>query len=163
MGGVIEHMPRDYQRVDPHRSPGHGSGQRKPHRVRTGEGDGRRQMIVNYSSRIKPSALLVIDMIVHRDSFPGVQVQSVVHASLAESTTLAEAQAGLQFVVDEDVTPLGRADTTNLAEFPQYRALLHHAAAKAGWKLEEFDVFRLQMAYPIMGAVHRTFFFDPLR
>lgn len=128
----------------------------------TVEGDGRRQMVVNYSSRIKPSALLVMDMIVHRDSFPGVQVQSIVHASLAETTTLAEAQAGLQFVVDEGVTPLGRADATNLAEFPQYRSLLQHSAGKVGWRLEDFDVYRLRMAYPIMGAVHRLFFFDPV-
>ncbi|MDB5325809.1 MAG: hypothetical protein JWM57_1378 [Phycisphaerales bacterium] len=127
------------------------------------EGDGRRQMVVNYSSRVKPSALLVMDLVVHRDSFPGINVESVVHASLAETTALAEAQAGLQFVVEEDVTPLGRADATNLAEFPQYRSLLQDATTKVGWRLSEFDVYRLRMAYPIMGAVHRMFFFDPLQ
>lgn len=128
----------------------------------TVEGDGRRQVVTNLSARIKPSALLVMDLILHRESFPGVQVQSLVHASLAEATTLADAQAGLQFFVEEDVTALGRADAANLAEFPQYRAMLQHATAKVGWNLSDFDVYRLRMAYPIMGAVHRTFFFDPL-
>lgn len=126
------------------------------------EGDGRRQMVVTYAPRIKPSALLVMDLIVHRASFPDVNVQSIVHASLTEPTPLVEAQAGLQFVVDEDVAPLGRADATNLSEFPQYRGLLQHATTKVGWNLNEFDVYRLRMAYPIMGAVHRLFFFDPL-
>ena len=128
----------------------------------TVEADGRRQMVTNLSARIKPSALLVMDLVVHRASFPGIDVRSIVHASLAETTTLADAQAGLEFVVEEDIMPLGPADAAELAEFPQYGALLGHTAGKVGWDLGDFDIYRLRMAYPIMGAVHRTFFFDPL-
>ena len=127
------------------------------------EANGRRQVVLNSRARSKPSALLVLDLIVHRESFPGAQVESMVHESLGEVNTLDEAAAGHQFPVEEGVTKLGRADTVNLAEFPQYRALLQHAAGRVGWQLSEFDVYRLRVPYPIMGAVHRMFFFDPLQ
>jgi hypothetical protein len=127
------------------------------------EADGQRQVVFTSAVRNKASALLVLDLIVHRASFPGVRVQSMVHEALAEVCTLEEAQAGHQFTVEEGVAHLGRASAVNLAEFPQYRALLQHAAARAGWDLSEFDVYRLRVPYPIMGAVHRLFFFDPLQ
>ena len=127
------------------------------------EAEGARQVVFSSAVRNKASALLVLDLIVHRDSFPGVQVQSMVHEALAEVCTLEEAQAGHQFAVEEGVTHLGRASAANLAEFPQYRALLQHAAERADWDLAEFDVYRLRVPYPIMGAVHRIFFFDPLQ
>lgn len=126
------------------------------------EGDGRRQVVLNSRARNKPSALLVLDLIVHRESFPGVQMQSMVHESLAEVNTLDEATAAHQFAIEEGVTHMGRADAANLAEFPQYRALLQHATTRAGWQLAEFDLYRLRVPYPIMGAVHRMFFFDPV-
>ena len=68
-----------------------------------------------------------------------------------------------QFAVEEAVTHMGRADSANLAEFPQYRALLQHSTTRVGWNLAEFDVYRLRVPYPIMGAVHRMFFFDPIQ
>jgi hypothetical protein len=126
------------------------------------EDGGRRQAVLNSRARNKPSALLVVDMIIHRESFPGVEVQSMVHESLAEVNTLDEAQAAHQFAVEENVTHLGRADAANLAEFPQYRALLKHSTTRVGWNLSEFDLYRLRVPYPIMGAVHRMFFFDPV-
>ena len=122
-----------------------------------------RQVVFNSAVRNKASALLVLDLIVHRDSFPGAEVQSMVHEALAEVCTLEEAQAGHQFAVEEGVEHLGRATAANLAEFPQYRALLQHAAERAGWNLSEFDVHRLRVPYPIMGAVHRIFFSDPVQ
>jgi hypothetical protein len=127
------------------------------------ESDGKRQIVFSSSVRNKASALLVLDLIVHRSSFPGVQVQSMVHEALAEVSTLEEAQAGHQFSIEESVTNLGPADAVNLAEFPQYRSLLQFAAQRADWQLSEFDVYRLRVPYPIMGAIHRIFFFDPLQ
>ena len=127
------------------------------------EADGRRQAVLTSTVRNKASALLVLDLIVHRESFPHVQVQSMVHEAIAEVCTLEEAQAGHQFTVEERISHLGRADAVNLAEFPQYRALLHYAADRAGWRLAEFDAYRLRVPYPIMGAIHRLFFFDPVQ
>jgi hypothetical protein len=127
------------------------------------EGDGLRQLVLTSAVRNKASALLVLDLIVHRESFPGVQVQSMVHEALSEVCTFEEAKAGHQFVVEEGVTELGRADAASLAEFPQYRAMLQHAARRAEWDLSEFDVYRLRVPYPIMGAIHRLFCFDPIQ
>ena len=127
------------------------------------EADGRRQVVFTSAVRNKASALLVLDLIVHRESFPNVEVQSMVHEALAEVCTLEEAEAGHQFAVEEGVTHLGSADAVNLAEFPQYRDLLQHAARRVDWDLSEFDVYRLRVPYPIMGAIHRIFFFDPIQ
>jgi hypothetical protein len=127
------------------------------------EANGRREVVFNSTVRNKASALLVLDLIVHRESFPNAQVQFMVHEALADVCTLEDAQAGHQFAIEEGVTHLGRADSVNLAEFPQYRSLLQHAAERADWQLSEFDVYRLRVPYPIMGAIHRIFFFDPLQ
>ncbi|MFT3788543.1 MAG: hypothetical protein QM770_20620 [Tepidisphaeraceae bacterium] len=124
--------------------------------------EGRREVVVTSSVKNKASALLVLDLLIHRESFPGAQVECMVHEAMAETSTLEDARAGHQFAVEEGVANLGRADTINLAEFPQYRALLTRSTESVGWALSEFDAYRLRVPYPIMSAMHRLFFYDPV-
>ncbi|MGC4030136.1 MAG: hypothetical protein QM754_00095 [Tepidisphaeraceae bacterium] len=123
--------------------------------------NGLRQMLMSSTVRSKASAMMVIDLIVHRDTFPDVQVHPVVHEAADGVPTLDDLPTLHRFAIEEGVTHLGRATNVNLAEFPQYRSLLQYATTKAGWQLEEFDVYRLQIAYPIMGAAHCLYFYDP--
>lgn len=122
--------------------------------------DGRRHMTLTSTVRSKASALLVLDLIVHRDSFPGVQVHAVVHEAPDGAPALDELPSLHQFPIEEGVTHLGRAAGINLAEFPRYRAMLEHAAALADWPLDAFDVYRLRVPYPTMNAVHCLYFYD---
>ena len=124
--------------------------------------DDRRQMYITSSVKSKASALLVLDLLVHRKSFPKAEVRSLIHEADDEFCTLEEARTGHQFEPEERVASLGRANAVNLAEFPQYRSMLHHAAGTAGWDLAEFDAYRMHVPFPVMSAVHRLYFLDPL-
>lgn len=117
----------------------------------------RRLVSITSSVSSKASALMVLDLLLHRESFPDAQVRSIVHEGNDTVTTLEDLDYVRQFTIEEDVAALGRASNINLVEFPKYRAMLKHAADCIGWDLSGFDAYRLRVPYPVMGLVHRLY------
>ena len=125
------------------------------------ESDGRRVPYVNFISD-KPVAMLVIDVLVHRDSLPGVRLQRLVHQSIPGPFTLEAALQAQQVTIEEQVTLVGRADAATLTEFSRYPEMLRYAGERLGWDLADFDLHRLRLPYPILGTSTRLYFEDPL-
>ena len=52
---------------------------------------------------------------------------------------------------------------SRLLEFPRYSSLLEHVGTKLAWDLDEFDVFRVTMSYPMVGRQITLAFMDQPR
>lgn len=124
-------------------------------------GPRRRMVAITSSVLSKASALLVLDLLLHRESFPNAQVRAMVHEPNEAATSLEDLHDVRQFTIEEDVEPLGRAGSINLADFPRYRSMLQHATDRVGWDLNAFDAYRLRVPYPVMGLVHRLYLNEP--
>ena len=123
---------------------------RQPSRVLP---DGRRLHPLSFTAHRKPIALLVLDLLVHRATFPGVEPTSAIY-QYADGDDTPEAAAGAQRFPGEDtVAPAGPADALALAEAPAYGRLLRFAARSKGWHLAEFDAYRLRVPYPIFSSM----------
>ncbi len=111
----------------------------------------------------KPVALLVMDLLLHRASFPGAEIQQAVYQYQEGDMSQDAVRQAQSFAGDERIACLGPADTASLVELPRYGEMLRFASGKVGWSLADFDVYRLKMSYPMMGTAARMFFYDPAR
>lgn len=93
-----------------------------------------------------PAELLVSDHFVHRDLFPGAQRELCVFSELVSPLTRDDRD---RVAVSERLQPLGRGvGRIRFAEAPRYAELVDFALARAGWRADDFDVFRIRMRYP---------------
>ncbi len=120
---------------------------------------GRRFFYLGFAHFRKPVELLTIDMIVHRDSLPNVRPEMLVYQYQEGDISQEGARRAQQFPLDERITRLGRADNVHHDGVPHYAKMIREAAAVPGWNPSEFDVFRVQIPYPIMGSAVRVFFY----
>lgn len=125
------------------------------------ETDGRRFAFLNFVNTRKPAAMVVMDLILHREDFPNVRVGQMVHQYIDGDQSLEAARAAQQFPIDERIKAEGPAHAADLAETPRYPELLQFAAERLGWSLADFDLYRLRIPYPIMGTATRMYFYDP--
>ncbi|MEM8709796.1 MAG: hypothetical protein AAGG01_02500 [Planctomycetota bacterium] len=101
-----------------------------------------------------PTRKAVFDLFVHRDLFDG-QAPTV----LSYDTTSLGLAAACDPARDLDLRhcpePLQELGVSTqrvrLLEFPRYTTLLDHTAEKMDWRLEQFNVFRIAMSYPLVG------------
>ena len=122
-------------------------------------GDGRRLRHFTFSHTRQPVEMHVQELLVHRDSFPGVRPELMVYQYRDGDLTQESARRAMQFPVDEKLSNEGRADRAELADVPNYAQMLRLGADAAGWDLSEFDVYRVRMPYPIMFSATRIFFY----
>jgi hypothetical protein len=122
-------------------------------------GGGRRLFHSTLNHTRKPVEMLIQELLVHRDSFPGIRPELIVYQYSEGERTQESARRAMQFPVDEKLTNEGRADRAELADVPNYARMLRLGADAAGWDLAEFDVYRVRMPYPIMFSATRIFFY----
>lgn len=120
---------------------------------------GRRLFHSSFLNNRKPSALFVMDVILHRADFAGVKPELMVYQYQGQNLSQEAAVLSQQFPLEERVAHLGRADDVELAEVPFYPEMLRSAAGAAGWDLHDFDVYRVRIPYPILGSMIRVFFY----
>jgi hypothetical protein len=121
--------------------------------------DGRRLFHMTFAYRLKPVAMAIHELIVHRPSFPEIRPEMMVFQYEKQPISQEEVRQSVQFPVEEKLKYAGRADAAELVEVPQYAELLRYGADHVGWDLSEFDVYRVRMPYPIMFSAVRIFFY----
>lgn len=93
-----------------------------------------------------PGEVLICDHFVHHALFPGVERELRVYSELITPTTRDERDL---LPVSERLQALGRGTLRiRTAEVPHYAELVEHALARAGWRAEDFEVYRVRMRYP---------------
>jgi len=105
-----------------------------------------------------PCEVFVHDHFVHRDLFPDAERELVVFSELNSSVTQDDDD---MLPISESVECLGRGlSVARTAAVPGYMKLLRGVFARAGWDPDDFDLYRVRMAYPPMptSVVIRHYF-----
>jgi hypothetical protein len=99
-----------------------------------------------------PTALIAIDFLLHRPSFPHVEADFAVFSEARYMAIQNRGQLKLPF--RERVASLGSApDAAVLREMPRYAELLEFACGKSACNISEFDVYRVRVEYPLLDTV----------
>lgn len=123
--------------------------------------DGRR--LFRSSATMQTSTgLLVSDLLVHRPSYGAVTPELMIFRNTPGDESPEVSRQAQQLPVWEKVTALGTA--TTVAQTPDtlsYPTMLRAACDALGWDLGEFDLYRVQVQYPVLGSVVRLQFYMP--
>lgn len=101
-----------------------------------------------------PVKTLIIDALLHDDAFPGSTPQLMVFNPGARGPASPNdpRRAIDRVEVTEEAESLGKqSDRFDLAEVPNYSAMIQHVFGKLGYASDRFRVFRLRMSYPVHG------------
>lgn len=103
-----------------------------------------------------PTELTVVDYLVHRPSFRGVEAEVGMYGHATSFPREWQNPPLPKLPCGERVMYLGGgAGAAILPEVPNYVDMLRFASERAGWRLEEFDVYRVRVEYPPMDTVLR--------
>ena len=93
-----------------------------------------------------PTELLISDLIVHKDLFPGVKRELCVFGELMTQLSRDERD---RVPVPEKVEDLGPViEGIGTADVPRYDEILKFVFERAGLKANEFEAHRVRMRYP---------------
>lgn len=114
--------------------------------------DGRRRWHTNLQITI-PANVIIVDKVIHRPSMPKWNCKLAVHwqgpREPFDPTTGMRDLHELPF--SERVTKLtAGAAGAYLRESPRYLELLTTVTDRQGWRLEDFDVYRVRIEYPLL-------------
>jgi hypothetical protein len=116
--------------------------------------DGKRLGWLVLTHTLTPAATLISDMLVHRPSMPRVVYDMNVygHANQAQPYEIESTYPRLPF--RETVTKLEAGiDGARIHGTPQYVDMLKYICEKRKWKLDDFDVYRLRIEYPLLDTL----------
>lgn len=109
-----------------------------------------------------PAALLVSDLLVHRSSFGAVQPELVVHRSVPGDESPAIAGRAQRLPTRDKIVALDvKGEKSASPDVPRVPEMLRFACGELGWNLDEFDLFRVRMQYPVLNSVVRQQFHLP--
>jgi hypothetical protein len=99
-----------------------------------------------------PATVVIVDKLIHR-SLPKWNYNLAVHwqgpRELFDPMVGMKELHALPF--RERITKLAAgAAGAYLREVPQYLDLLNHATSRVGWRLQDFDVYRIRIEYPLL-------------
>ena len=114
--------------------------------------DGRSAWFTNMQITI-PATVVIVDKVIHRSSFPKWECKLAVHwqgpRELFDPTTSMRDLHALPF--PERITRIeGGAAGAYLRESPRYLQMLGDVTSRFGWRLDDFDVYRLRIEYPLL-------------
>jgi len=108
---------------------------------------------------VMPTRLSVFDLLIHRPTFgtADCELSRYGHASYPLLLEQSESHLGLQLPglpCREQAMFLGSADTAvHLNNVPAYGDLLRHTCRARGWRIDDFDVYRVRSEYPMLDTV----------
>ncbi|MFT5732479.1 MAG: hypothetical protein ACJA2W_003468 [Planctomycetota bacterium] len=101
-----------------------------------------------------PTRKAVFDLIVHKDVFDGTAptVLSYNTNSVGPAAACDPKRDLDKRDCPEPMQLLGTGThRVRMLEFPRYTTLLEHVGLKLGWNLDDFNVYRIAMSYPLVG------------
>jgi hypothetical protein len=111
-----------------------------------------------------PCELAIVDLLAHRDLFPGIDPQVELFSDLFADGFNALHQDCDRLPVYEQVERLSAAaGAVRIPEVPRYHEMLDYAFGRLGWKREEFGLFRVRMKYPVVPSSLRLYHGLPKR
>lgn len=120
--------------------------------------DGRRLSYWSLRYTRRPAGMGIQEVLVHRDSFGGVKPELMVFQA-QDGLSQQKARDALQFPVEERLVKVGSADAVGLTEVGRYGEMWRDVAAKMGWDLSEFDVWRVKLGFPVYSSEGRIWFY----
>lgn len=107
-----------------------------------------------------PTALYIIDVLVHRPTFSNLEEHFKVYGNASledEPSNIVRARPTLPF--REQVTQLRTpADCAYIPEVPIYPELVNYCCNKLEYRMEDLDVYRLKVEYPLMDTMVAVWF-----
>lgn len=99
-----------------------------------------------------PAKLLVWDVFVHREMWPGCVPQLKIFRDCIRSKSINPLERWFDEVShDESIVHLGPgAPSVHVAQCPRHTKLVDFAFAKTGWSRNEFAGYRLSIRYPVV-------------
>jgi hypothetical protein len=120
--------------------------------------DGKKEGFGQSVSITVPTALVIADQLVHRPSFAKVDFKTDVRWPRFPFD-MTEEDHKLSLPFRERIVRLeSGVDGARTREVPQYIELLQFICDRLGWKIEDFDVYRLRVEYPILHTKITTDF-----
>jgi len=112
--------------------------------------NGTRQMGFGSSLDITtPVGVLIPDKLVHRPTFPRLDTDFTVHwVDNPAFPAVSEDDSALQFC-ERFVKLDAGVDGARTHEVPQYIEMLQFVCDRFKWKIEDFDVYRVRVEYPL--------------
>ncbi len=102
-----------------------------------------------------PCEALVLDLLVHEDLYVPLDLELIVYGELAgrSPVLLIEGHAGNRLPTLESIEHLGKGSAVvHTPHVPRYAEMIRHTFDKLGWDGNRFDVYRVQIQYPIIPA-----------
>lgn len=100
-----------------------------------------------------PCEALVFDMFVHEDLFGPIEPELAIYSELDGGRPVPpiEGRERDRLVTGESVEYLGKGPAVvHTPHVPRYAEMIRYALGKLGWDGERFDVYRVEMPYPII-------------
>ncbi len=95
-----------------------------------------------------PAAVVILDKLVHRPTFPHLQAEFSAHWMCGAGGTPADAAPGLPFAERVHRLDAG-VDGARTHEVPNYVEMVEFVCDRCGWRMDEFDVYRVRVEYPL--------------
>lgn len=97
-----------------------------------------------------PAEAMIYDHFVHKDLFRGIERELCVFGELGRPYTHDEQD---RLRVPEQIQRLGNGlSRVHTPDAPGYAALLRSVFERCGWQADEFDLYRVRMAYPPLST-----------
>lgn len=116
--------------------------------------DGKRKGWLVLTHVLAPTAVFFADMVVHRPSFPKLAHQLDVfgHCSGGEGYEIEKTKPRIPF--REQILKLDAGvDDARIQGVPKYHEALQFVCDRLAWKLDDFDVYRLRIDYPLLDTL----------
>ena len=125
--------------------------------------DGKRQGWLVLTHIHTPTALFIADMLVHRPTFPRVVSQIEVYGHCSGDSPYGIERTHPSLPLAEQIAKLDAgADDARIQGVPQYHEALQHVCDRLSWRLDDFDVYRVRIEYPLLDTlVAMRFDIDP--
>jgi len=116
--------------------------------------DGTRMGWLVLTHVLTPTAVLIADMFVHRPSMPYVEHESNFYGHANSETPYDIAKLYPKLPFREQVSKLeAGVDGARIQGTPQYLDMLKYVCDCRGWKLDDFDVYRMRVEYPLLDTM----------
>jgi len=110
-----------------------------------------------------PTSLFIIDAIVHKSMTDKLEehYQTYGHVSLQDDFGDV-IQNNIKLPMRQEISRLRRtAEYAHIQEVPTYSDMLRYSFDRMQWQMNEFDVYRLRIEYPLMDTLTALWFYTP--